>query len=97
MFRPSTERGIPAFGWAAKGREVAARTRSIGVQHCHRAHAAVHSRSRPRPTLSSRGANVSGVDPSRQFAILIDGDLCHDRETRIYFSCGQHRLVQFFK
>ena len=29
MFRPSTERGMPAFGCAASGRVVTARTRSI--------------------------------------------------------------------
>ena len=66
MFLPSTERGIPALGCAAKGREVAARTRSIASSMATGPTLQLQPMT-SAPHSASFGAKVSGSEPSRQF------------------------------
>lgn len=67
MFRPSTERGIPALGCAEMGAVVAARKRSIASS------IATGPTLQLQPMTSAphswiRGPKTSGVEPSRQVA-----------------------------
>jgi len=67
MLRPSTLRGMPAFGIAASVRSVAARMRSMAVSTV----AGPLEQLQPTasaPAAASRAAATSGGVPSRQFA-----------------------------
>ncbi len=66
MLRPSTDRGMPALGWAARGREVRARTRSITSSIATGPTLQLQPMT-SAPQLSIRGVKLSGVEPSRQF------------------------------
>src|SRR5580700_8079279 len=65
IFLPSTDLGIPALGWAASGREVAARTRSIASSIATGPTLQLHPITFA-PHSTSFGTKVCGAEPSKQ-------------------------------
>jgi hypothetical protein len=98
MLRPSTERGMPALGCAARGREVTARTRSMASSM------ATGPTLQLMPSTStfhsvSRAAKASGSEPSRQLpssSIVTWATMGRTESSGFDVAAGQHGLVQFF-
>ena len=96
MLRPSTDRGMPAFGCAARGREVTARTRSIAFQHRHRPHTAIDAEYVHLPFRQPRRKGL-GVGAVEAVAVFVDRDLGDEGKLRIHVAASQHGLVQLFE
>ena len=91
MFRPSTERGMPALGCAARGREVTARTRD-GVEHGNRSILQLQPiTSAPQSASFAAKSRIGTVEAVR---IFVDGYGRDDRQLGIDVARRQHRLVQ---
>src|SRR2546430_2638485 len=95
MFRPSTERGMPALGCAASGREVTARTRSMA------------SSMATGPTLQLQPITCAPfLEPGCEsfwsrtietISVLVYGHLCDERNLWIYLPGGLDCLMQFLQ
>ena len=96
MVRPSTERGMPALGWAESGTRGDGAHALQGIQHGHRTDAAVDADDVGSPGFQLL-AVVLGARAVEAVAVFVDGDLRHHRQLRIHLAGGQDRLVQFFQ
>jgi len=84
MFRPSTDLGMPAFGCAASGSEVTARTRST--------HAAVDTDHVDVP-LRKAGSEGLGIRTVEAVAVFVNRHMRDDRNLGIHIAAGEHSLM----